>query len=139
MPLIGRKISFQPSGLDYTIEAEVYAVDPQSDVSTHTINLRARYRNTKNLVAGMFVKGDLRTEEGLEYMLIPTEAVVPEMGGKRLWVVKNKKATSVPVETDSRDSKYVEVTSGIQVGDTVLTGGLMQLREGMVVSVTVNN
>ncbi len=87
----------------------------------------------------MFVKGDLRTEEGLEYMLIPTEAVVPEMGGKRLWVVKNKKATSVPVETDSRDSKYVEVTSGIQVGDTVLTGGLMQLREGMVVSVTVNN
>ncbi|MCQ4874681.1 MULTISPECIES: efflux RND transporter periplasmic adaptor subunit [Odoribacteraceae] len=139
VPLIGRKISFQPSGLDYTIEAEVYAVDPQSDVSTHTINLRARYRNTKNLVAGMFVKGDLRTEEGLEYMLIPTEAVVPEMGGKRLWVVKNKKATSVPVETDSRDSKYVEVTSGIQVGDTVLTGGLMQLREGMVVSVTVNN
>ena len=65
-------------------------------------------------------------------------AVVPEMDGKRLWVVKNRKATSVPVQTDSRDSQFVEVTSGIQVGDTVLTGGLMQLREGMIVNVKLN-
>jgi len=55
-----------------------------------------------------------------------------------LWVVKNRKATSVPVQTDSRDSQFVEVTSGIQVGDTVLTGGLMQLREGMIVNVKLN-
>ena len=139
LPLIGRKLPFQLSGVDGKIEAEVYAVDPQADIATHTINLRARYRNTKNLVAGMFVKGELMTAENLKYILVPTEAVVPEMNGKRLWVVKNKKATSVPVQTASRDAKFVEVTSGIQVGDTVLTGGLMQLREGMLVNVSVNN
>jgi len=138
LPLVGRKLTFQPSGMEHQIEAEVYAVDPQADVATHTINLRARYRNTKNLVAGMFVKGELMTAENLKYILVPTEAVVPEMDGKRLWVVKNKKATSVPVQTDSRDSQFVEVTSGIQVGDTVLTGGLMQLREGMIVNVKLN-
>ena len=38
------------------------------------INLRARYRNTKNLVAGMFVKGELMTAENLKYILVPTEA-----------------------------------------------------------------
>ena len=43
----------------------------------------------------------------------------------------------VPVETESRDEKNVEVISGIAVGDTVLTGGLMQLREGMRVDVTI--
>ena len=138
LPLVGRKLTFQPSGMEHQIEAEVYAVDPQADVATHTINLRARYRNTKNLVAGMFVKGELMTAENLKYILVPTEAVVPEMDGKRLWVVKNRKATSVPVQTDSRDSQFVEVTSGIQVGDTVLTGGLMQLREGMIVNVKLN-
>ena len=136
LPLVGRKLTFQPSGMEHQIEAEVY--DPQADVATHTINLRARYRNTKNLVAGMFVKGELMTAENLKYILVPTEAVVPEMDGKRLWVVKNRKATSVPVQTDSRDSQFVEVTSGIQVGDTVLTGGLMQLREGMIVNVKLN-
>ena len=78
------------------------------------------------------------TAENLKYILVPTEAVVPEMDGKRLWVVKIEKATSVPVQTDSRDSQFVEVTSGIQVGDTVLTGGLMQLHEGMIVNVKLN-
>lgn len=70
-------------------------------------------------------------------MMIPSEAVVPEMNGKRLWVVKEGKALSVPVETESRDSRYVEVISGIQPGDTVLTGGLMQLQNGMRVSVSL--
>lgn len=51
--------------------------------------------------------------------------------------MKNGKALSVPVETESRDEKNVEVTSGISVGDTVLTGGLMQLRDGMAVEVKI--
>lgn len=135
VPLMGRKVAFRTSGVEQDIMADVYAIDPQADVNTHTINLRARYQNAMNLVAGMFVKGQLMTEEGLEYILIPTEAVVPEMDGKRLWLMKNGKATSVPVQTDSRDDKFVEVTSGIQVGDTILTGGLMQLRDGMAVEV----
>lgn len=41
------------------------------------------------------------------------------------------------VVTESRSEKFVEVISGIQPGDTVLTGGLMQLRDGMAVSVNV--
>ncbi len=28
------------------------------------------------------------TAENLKYILVPTEAVVPEMDGKRLWVVE---------------------------------------------------
>ena len=72
-----------------------------------------------------------------EYIAVPTEAVVPEMDGKRMWVMKNGKATSVPVVTESRSEKFVEVISGIQPGDTVLTGGLMQLRDGMSVKVNV--
>ena len=106
LPLVGRKLTFQPSGMEHQIEAEVYAVDPQADVATHTINLRARYRNTKNLVAGMFVKGELMTAENLKYILVPTEAVVPEMDGKRLWVGKNKKATSVQSGFPIRGSNF---------------------------------
>lgn len=136
--LIGRKVTFEVAGLDREIEAEVYAVDPQIN-DKHAAFLRARYRNTDNLMAGMFAKGRWSTVEGLEYIMIPSEAVVPEMNGKRLWIVKNGKATSVSVETDSRDNKFVEVTSGIHAGDTVLTGGLMQLREGMAVKVTLKN
>lgn len=136
--LIGKEIQFQAAGSDKTYSAKVYAVNPSSDATTHTVALRARFQNPDyELSAGMFAAGHLIFDGRNEFIAIPTEAVVPEMDGKRLWVLRNGKATLVPVETESRDEKDVEVVSGIAVGDTVLTGGLMQLREGMAVKVTV--
>lgn len=136
--LQGQKIKFRTTGSEKIYTAQVYAVDPLIDVKTRMILLRARFDNRANeLMPGMFAKGNLIVDGKNEYIAIPTEAVVPEMDGKRMWVVKNGKAMSIPVETESRDEKYVEVTSGVQSGDTVLIGGLMQLREGMKVAVTL--
>ncbi len=124
------------AGSDATYSAKVYAVDPLIDVKTRMILLRARFRNANHeLMPGMFAKGNLVFGGRSEFIAVPTEAVVPEMDGKRLWVLRGGKAASVSVETESRDEKNVEVISGIAVGDTVLTGGLMQLREGMTVDV----
>lgn len=136
--LKGRSIAFRVAGQDKTFSAQVYAVDPLIDVNTRMILLRARFQNKNGeLMPGMFAKGNLIVDGNTEYIAIPTEAVVPEMDGKRMWVMKNGKAASVPVVTESRSEKFVEVISGIQPGDTVLTGGLMQLRDGMAVSVNV--
>ena len=136
--LKGRNIVFRVAGQDKNYTAQVYAVDPLIDVNTRMILLRARFQNkTGELMPGMFAKGNLIVDGNTEYIAVPTEAVVPEMDGKRMWVMKNGKATSVPVVTESRSEKFVEVISGIQPGDTVLTGGLMQLRDGMSVKVNV--
>ena len=134
--LKGQEVFFKVTGNDKLYSAKVYAVDPFIDVKTRMILLRARFRNTNGeLMPGMFAKGNLVVGGKTEFIAVPTEAVVPEMDGKRMWIVKNGKALSVPVETESRDEKNVEVTSGISVGDTILTGGLMQLRDGMAVEV----
>ena len=136
--LKGREVFFKVTGKDKLFSANVYAVDPLIDVKTRMILLRARFQNQNHeLMPGMFAKGNIVFGGRNEFIAVPSEAVVPEMDGKRLWVVRNGKAASVPVETESRDEKNVEVTSGIVVGDTVLTGGLMQLREGMGVAVTL--
>lgn len=136
--LKGKEIVFRITGNEKPFAAQVYAVDPSVDIKTRTILLRARFKNTGHrLQPGMFAKGNLLLSGRTEYIQIPTEAVVPEMEGKRMWIVKNGKAVSVRVETESRDEKNVEVISGISVGDTILTGGLMQLREGMVVKVDI--
>lgn len=138
--LKGREVSFRPTGSETAYSASVYAVDPLIDVKTRMILLRARFKNPRHeLMPGMFAKGTLVLGEKNGFIAVPTEAVVPEMDGKRMWVVRRGKALSVPVETESRDEKYVEVISGIQPGDTVLTGGLMQLRDGMGVTVTLKN
>ncbi|MEG2790827.1 MAG: efflux RND transporter periplasmic adaptor subunit [Odoribacter sp.] len=136
--LKGSEVDFSVSGRKQLYSARVYAIDPQIDVKNRMILLRARFMNKNNeLMPGMFAKGDLIMGNKTTFIAVPSEAVVPEMEGKRMWVVKGGKATSVPVETASRDQKNVEVISGINVGDTILTGGLMQLRDGMGVTVTI--
>lgn len=133
-----KEVYFRITGSDKMYTAHVYAVDPLIDVSTRMILLRARFKNASHeLMPGMFAKGNLVFGGKTQFIAVPTEAVVPEMDGKRMWVVKEGKAVSMPVETESRDERNVEVTSGIQVGDTILTGGLMQLREGMTVTVNL--
>ena len=111
--LKGQEVFFKVTGNDKLYSAKVYAVDPFIDVKTRMILLRARFRNTNGeLMPGMFAKGNLVVGGKTEFIAVPTEAVVPEMDGKRMWIVKNGKALSVPVETESRDEKNVEVTSG---------------------------
>ena len=138
--LQGQEVVFSVTGNDKIYTSKVYAVDPFIDQKTRKILLRARFENkNRELMPGQFAKGNMIFGGKTEFIAVPTEAVVPEMDGKRMWVVKHGKAVSVPVETESRDEKNVEVTAGISVGDTILTGGLMQLREGMGVAVTVKN
>ena len=119
-----------------TVKAKIYAIDPQINKETRCITARAHFKNTTNLLAGIFLRVNfLFTNE--QFIQVPTEAIVPEMEGKRLWVMKEGKAVSVPVETGTRYEKEIEVVSGIQTGDTVLVNGLMYLREGMAVKVSL--
>lgn len=136
--LKGQSVRFGVTGRKTQYKASIYAVDPRVDVNTRAIRLRARYENTKrDLLPGMFAHGQLQLEANQQFIPVPTQAVVPEMEGKRLWVVRQGRATSIAVETEDRDQRNVAVISGIVPGDTILTSGLMQLREGASVQVSL--
>ncbi|HSI91011.1 MAG TPA: hypothetical protein VK927_07835, partial [Adhaeribacter sp.] len=58
-------------------------------------------------------------------------------GGKKVFVARSGKAKEVLIETGTRTEKEVLVTEGLATGDTVLTTGIMTLKEGMPVKVKV--
>ena len=129
--LVGKKILFQTEISDQKHEATVYAVEPKVDVATRTVLVRGKYKNTKNsLKSGMFVRLTLVTEVASGVILIPTEAIVPEMDGKKVWVVSDGKAQSRTVTTGFRTNNNIEILSGLEIGDSVMVTGLMQVREG---------
>lgn len=137
LPLINAKVSFTIEASDKEFTATVYAVDPRVDPETRTIMLRARCdRADSRLSAGMFARLNLITSQSEHSILLPTEAIVPEMGGKRVWKQVNGKAQSVPVETGERTDEQIEVLSGIEVGDTIITTGLMQIRSDASIHIT---
>ena len=68
---------------------------------------------------------------------IPTEAIVPEMGVDKVFVYRGGKAKAVAVKTGLRTDALIHIVEGIEVGDTIITSGTLQLREDL--PVKLNN
>ena len=63
-----------------------------------------------------------------EALSVPSVAIVPELGGKMVYVVEDGVAVSRPVETGIRTESDVEVTSGLPPGDRVIVTGLERVK-----------
>lgn len=136
----GKKIFFNIENDSTGFEGEVYAVEPRIDPTTRTLKLRALADNTKGLLLpGQFVKVNLILATIDQAILVPTESVIPEQSGKKVFVMSGGKAKEVKIETGLRTDRYLEVISGLSPGDTLLTTGILQLRAGMDVQIAKLN
>ena len=114
---------------EYT--AKVYAVNPELDPVSRTLQARARFANRNDeLQPGAFVKVRLDLGETTDALQIPTEAVVPVAAGYQVFVVKNGKAATKDIKIGLRSDKLIQVLSGLAVGDSVVRSGVRQIKVG---------
>jgi membrane fusion protein, multidrug efflux system len=126
---VGSKIDFTVESSEQKFTGNVYAIDPKIDPNTRTLQIRAIAPNpAKKLIPGAFARVELVLKSKGSAILIPTEAVIPEQKGSKVFVVKNGKATSMKVVLGVRGDKNVEVLSGLSTGDTLITTGIMQVK-----------
>ena len=93
------------------IKASVYAIDPKIDIETRTITLRALYPNkNEELKSGRFADITLQLSKIDNAIAIPTEALIPEMEGEKVFIYKNGKAQSVKVTTGLRTESKIQIT-----------------------------
>lgn len=125
----GDKVSFKVDGGTKTHEAVVLATENSVEQTTRTLRVRALVKNNSpELVPGVFAKVNLQLGKDNKALMIPTQAVIPTARNKQVILFKNDSAVFTVIETGVRDSVFIQVTSGLQVGDTVLTTGLMVIR-----------
>jgi membrane fusion protein (multidrug efflux system) len=109
----------------------VYAVESKIDANTRTIKARARIPNPSGiLIPGAFAKVKITLEELPNAIVIPSEAIVPEISGAKVYLCRNGQAKSVPIITGIRTERGVEITQGLTAGDTLIVSGLLQLADG---------
>lgn len=133
---VGQQIHFSIAGSPEHYKAAIYAIEPSIDATTRTVQLKAKTQNDKGeIVPGSFARVELPIRNREDVILIPTQAVIPIQDGKQVFLYKGGKAQATLIETDERTGKDVVVISGLQAGDTVLTSGIMTLKEGMPVKV----
>ena len=122
-------ISFNIDGRNKTYTGKVFAIEPGINEQTRTLQIKALAPNANNeLLPGSFAKVKLALTSIKDAILIPTEAVIPVLKGKVVYISKNGKAQQVPIETGTRTADKILVLSGLNVGDTVLTTGAMALK-----------
>lgn len=71
--------------------------------------------------------------------MIPAKSTVPLMEGEQVFVVRKGKAKAIDIKTGYRDERQIEITSGLAPDDTLVTSGLLQIKEGMPIRVKLPN
>lgn len=126
-----QSVSFQIAGSDQTYHARVYAFSNEISPSTRTFTVRAVADNPGGkLKPGQFSKVNLVTGMNDQAILIPTDAVIPVLDGKQVFVAQKGRAVAKYIETDLRKEQLVEVTSGLNLGDTVIVSALLSISDG---------
>lgn len=128
----GTKVAFTVEGDTMDYSAEVYAVEPSVDLSTRSIKVRARSQNPNGrLIPGAFARVDVKLETIPDALTIPAEALIPDIQGQKVMVMKNGQAKSVRVDIGIRTENMVQLISNVQPGDTVITSALLAVKDGM--------
>ncbi|HQN98467.1 MAG TPA: efflux RND transporter periplasmic adaptor subunit [Bacteroidales bacterium] len=128
----GFPVKFSIDGISKEFQAEVYAVEPKVEINTRTIVVRAFYPNkNEELKPGRFTSVILILSQLNNAIAIPTQALIPEMDGEKVFVYRNGKAEKIKVTTGLRTESQIEIKSGLKFGDTLLTTATLQLRQGL--------
>lgn len=133
---VGDVVEFRVKSTDRPFHATIYAIEPSVDPETRSLPVRATSPNPGGiLLPGSFADVQLTVREVADALTVPSIAVIPELGGKRVFVVEGGAAQPREVETGMRTDTEVEVTSGLAAGDRVIVSGLQMLRPGLAVEV----
>lgn len=132
----GSEIAFTVENDLNVYNATVYAVESRLDIQTLSLFARARYANSDGKIKpGQSASIQIKLDQIENAIVIPSISSVKEMGRDIAYVYRDGVAQEVEIITGMRTSSSVEVISGLSVGDTLLTTGVMQLRSGMPVRI----
>lgn len=125
----GQYVNFTVEGNSRNYTATVMATESGIQESTRSLTIRALVRGEETgLIPGGFAKVKLSFEPDTNALLIPTQAVIPQARGKKVYLYNNGEAKFVDVVTGVRDSSNVQIISGLNQGDTVIVTGLLGLK-----------
>jgi membrane fusion protein (multidrug efflux system) len=126
---VGKKVTVESiANPGVKMNATIAAIEPQIIATSRNIKVRANLQG--KLLPGAYTKVFLGENQQKPSILVPSNIIIPDSKVKQLVVVRDGKAKFISVETGYRTASAVEITSGIQVGDSLIVAGMLFVREG---------
>ena len=117
---------------DHTFEGELVSLGTRVDPVTRNLPLRGQLDNPDGLLRpGMLVNLQLQTL-AREAIVVPARSLTYSGNEKAVFVVNAEgRAQRRLVETGLSRAEMVEITSGLEAGETVVDQGVVRVRDGM--------
>ncbi|MBI5266220.1 MAG: efflux RND transporter periplasmic adaptor subunit [candidate division Zixibacteria bacterium] len=136
----GATVSVQVGDSPNIRSGEIFAIDRQINLDTRTIKARATIPNhQRDLIAGSFARITIVVERIDNALVVPSQALIPDMAGEKVFVCRNGKAVSVRVKTGLRMESTSQIVGGLSPNDTLVTTGLLQLSDGRPIQVAIRD
>ena len=131
-------LTFTVAGSSEKYTAKIYAIEPEVEIATRTLQVRAIADNKGGkLLPGTFANVELALDIIKDAIVVPTEAIVPIQNGKKVFITSGGKAKEIIVETATRTDANILILSGLKAGDTVITSGVMSMKNDTPVKVNI--
>jgi membrane fusion protein (multidrug efflux system) len=132
----GNSITVRVGDSQQEYKGAVYAVESKIDLETRTIKARAKIPNLKgDLIPGSFAKVEIILEQLPHAIVVPSESVIPELSGDKVFICVNGKVRSIPVKAGIRTETSIQIVQGLNPQDTLILTGLLQLSDGKAVEI----
>ena len=113
-----------------TATGHIAEIAPMADSVTRTYKVKVAVDSMPEAAnLGMTAKVTLNAGT-VKSTLVPTGAIYQTGDQAKVWVVRDKKVSLVPVKTAGFEGSDVKITEGLSKGDIVVTGGINKLAEG---------
>lgn len=133
---VGDSVFFRLSTIDKNFHANVIAIEPKIDAQTRNVLIRATFVNSDDrLFPGAFAQVQLKSSKNHNAFMVPTEAIIPELKGKKVYLCKEGKAVPQKVITGTRTDARIEILEGVAEGDTLIVTGIMSLKPDALVKI----
>jgi membrane fusion protein (multidrug efflux system) len=137
---LGNVIYFTTEASNKKYNAKIYATEAGITADNRSLKVHAAVENRdNNITAGSFAKVAFDMGDNNDAIMIPTQAIIPEARDKKVIVYNGGIANFKVVTTGTRDSAKVEILSGLSIGDTVITTGLLSIKPGSQINLSSLN
>jgi membrane fusion protein (multidrug efflux system) len=129
----GQVFRFSVEGRPEKHIGRVAALEPSIDISTRSLVVRGVVPNPGGKLtpgASASVEFEVASADGI---MIPSRALVPSIKGHSVFLFRDGKAIEQPVTIGTRTAEDVQIVTGLNPGDVVLTSNLLRLRAGSAV------
>jgi membrane fusion protein (multidrug efflux system) len=128
----GSVVRFHVEGFLEPFDATVYAVSSEVEQGTRQLDVKAIYPNSRlQLMPGRSASVSVTLYEHPNAIVVPAESVIKEMGVDKVFVCREGVAQPLSIAAGQRTDAAVEVLTGLMPGDTLITTGTLQLRQGL--------